>query len=468
MTRKPPNVVMIIVDSGRYDRLAFHGYDRQTTPHLAALAEQATDYSNANAPAGATRFSTSSIFLGQYPERFGFSKGKLPSPQHTTIAQRLRQVGYDTLLFSSDPCVSSDTGLDRGFEKVWYIKPWSVASLRDPLLLLKHSRSILSSRLHKTRSCKCPVEFLVSLATRAIKRRRRGTPPFFLYIHLDVHVPFISDRRYLRPFLDRGTTEAEIRDVEKRQRQLYLYTTPQDMVSPRKERLCSIFRSMYDASWFKTDLQIHQIVTALRKRGLFESTMIVVTSDHGECLGERDLFGHGPFPYEESMHLPLVVKYPTGMGPPQGPDARLTSTIDLAPTIAELAGCDVEDGEMDGISLLDRTRRHEFVVNQRWMNRRGELDQVKSKYPHANWDWYDLGHVIALRDERYKYIWTARGSQFLFDMVSDPHEQHDLAGRNGTDLERFEHKLKDWLDHLVVREGLDEELLRPNRRALDP
>ncbi|MCH7886257.1 MAG: hypothetical protein IIC01_13550 [Planctomycetes bacterium] len=151
-----------------------------------------------------------------------------------------------------------------------------------------------------------------------------------------------------------------------------------------------------------------------------------------------------------------------------GPNARLTSTIDLAPTIVELAGCDVENGEMDGISLLDRTRQHEFVVNQRWMNRRGELDLVKSKYPHANWDWYDLGHVIALRDERYKYVWTARGSQFLFDMVSDPQEQHDLAGQNGTDLVRFERKLKHWLDNLVVREGLDEELLRPNRRALDP
>jgi arylsulfatase A-like enzyme len=462
-----PNILMIVVDSGRFDRLMFHGYPRATTPHLAELSALSTDYTNANAPAGATRFSTSSIFLGQYPEAFGFSTGKLPSPDHTTLAQRLRDVGYDTFLFSSDPCVSSDTGLDRGFSHVVYIKPWSVASFRYPGQLIKHSRSVLLSRLYRNRTFKCPVEILVTAAARSIRRHRRGDAPFFVYIHLDVHVPFISDRRYLRPFLEPGITEREIRDVEIMQRQLYLYTNPTDMQSPRKERLRSVFQSMYDASWYKTDGQIHELVSSLRARSLFDSTMIVVTSDHGECLGERDLFGHGPFPYEESMHLPLIVKYPRDAAPPPGPNDRLTSTIDITPTIAELAGCPVQSDEMNGIPLLDPARRHEFVVNQRWMNRRGELDRVRRKYPHGDWDRYELGHVIALRDDQYKFVWTSKGPRYLFDMKQDPGENDNLVGHNGTPVERFEKMLANWKNQLVIHEGWDEERLRPNRRPLD-
>ena len=224
---------------------------------------------------------------------------------------------------------------------------------------------------------------------------------------------------------------------------------------------------MYDASWFKTDLQIHQLLTVLRKRHLFDSTMVIVTSDHGECLGERDQFRHGPFPYEESMHIPLLVKYPKDVGKAPGPDNRLTSTIDLMPTITELTGCIVGHGETNGISMLDGGGRHEFVVNQRWMNRRGELERVRQRFPHADWDWYDLGHVIALRDDRYKYVWTSRGPKFLFDLVSDPREEHNLAGANGTEVQRFERRLDNWWRNLDIQEGWDEERLCPKRRPLD-
>ncbi len=462
-----PDVLMIVVDSGRFDRLAFHGYPRQTTPFLGNLAERATDYMNAYAPAGATRFSISSVFLGVYPEVFGFSNGRLPSPEHTTVAQRLRRAGYDTFLFSSDPCVGPDTGLDRGFQHVTYIKPWSKANVRRPLLFLRHIRSSMLASMYRHRSVKAPVEILVSAAARAIRRRSRAAPPFFVYIHLDVHTPFISDRHYLQPFLEPGITEQDIRDVEAMQRQTYLYASPQDLKSPRKERLCSVFRSMYDASWYKTDFQIQTLVSALRRSDRFDSSMIVITSDHGECLGERDLFGHGPFPFEESMHLPLLVKYPEGVGPAPGRSNRLTSTIDIAPTICEITGCPIPQEEINGISLLDPSRTHEFVVNQRWMNRRGELEAVRKKYPLGQWHWYDLGHVIALRDKRYKFVWTSRGARYLFDMDKDPTEETNLLATNGRAAQEFEQRLERWRNGLVIREGWEEERLRPKRRPLD-
>jgi arylsulfatase A-like enzyme len=460
---------MIVVDAGRYDRLGSNQTAAAVTPNLQQLAEQATSYTNANAPAGATRFSMNSIFVGLYPEAYGFSQDKLPSPEQLTLTQRLQAAGYETFMFSSDPCVSPETRMDRGFDKVCYLAPWSPLPLRRSRLLVRHWRSIAKALLWRSRSYKVPVEMLATEALRRLRQREPTDSPFFMYVHLDVHRPYISDRRYLRRFLEPGITNRQIREVEQLQKVPCFYGCSEDMASPRKELLHSIVRSMYDASWFKTDLQIRQFTDILRQQDLFESTMIIITSDHGEYLGERDMFGHGPFPYQEAMQVPLLVKYPKEAGKLPGPDDRVTSTIDLMPTICAMGGCAVDNGEINGISLLDTARRHEFVINQRWSYRRGGVEPLVTQYPHYDWAAHDLGHIIALRDERYKYVWTAKGPSYLFDLKCDPREKQNLVdsddGETAALTTEYARKLEDWRTGLTMWEGCDERMLRPTRRG---
>lgn len=469
MPRDRPNILMIVVDSGRYDQLVADRSPQAAIPFLQRFIQQATSYTNANAPGGATRISMNSIFVGVYPETFGFSKNKLPSPDQLTIAQRLQSAGYQTLLYSSDPCVSPQTRMDRGFDQVCYLPPWSVVSLKRPRLMVSHWPGIVGAMLHRGRSYKIPVEMLAGEAIRHLKGLQPTNRPFFLYIHLDVHRPFLSERRILRQFLEPGITNAEVGEVERLLREPCFYRTPKEMVSPRKDRLHSIARAMYNAAWLKTDRQIERMVQALRHQGLFDSTMIAITSDHGEFLGERNLFRHGPFPYQETMHVPLIVKYPTGVGNAPGPDQRLTSTIDLMPTICELGACPVDQSETNGISLLDNTRRHKYVINQRWSYRKANVQELAAKYPHYDWAAYDLGHVIALRSNRYKYVWTAKGSSYLFDLEHDPGEEHNLAEAGEKDCDGIlaDHveMLRDWRANLTLREGWDECRLRPTRRG---
>ena len=469
MSRECPNILMIVVDSGRFDQLVADRSRRAAIPFLQRFIEQATRYTNANAPGGATRISMNSIFVGVYPETYGFSKNKLPSPDQLTIAQRLQSAGYQTLLYSSDPCVSPETRMDRGFDHVFYLPPWSRIPLKRPRLVLDHWPAIVGAMLHRGRSYKVPVEMMAGEAIRHLKVRQPTNRPFFLYIHLDVHRPFVSERRYLRQFLEPGITNAEVCEVERLLREPCFYRTPKEMVSPRKERLHSIVRSMYAAAWLKTDQQIRGMVEALRQQNLFDSTLIAITSDHGESLGERDQVRHGAFPYQEAMHVPLIVKYPKGVGKAPGPDERLSSTIDLMPTICELGGCPVHQSETNGISLLDNTRRHKYVINQRWSYRKANVQELAAQYPHYDWAAYDLGHVIALRDDRYKYVWTSKGASYLFDLQYDPGEKHNLAEAGEWDcdgiLAHYAQMLQDWRADLNVREGWDESRLRPKRRG---
>jgi arylsulfatase A-like enzyme len=456
MTPQPkrPNIVMLVLDSARYDRLGIHGYGRPITPCIDALAAEGLDYTNANSPGGSTRPSMGSNFTGLFPQAYGFADDKFPDEKHTMVAERLRGAGYQTFVYSSNAYVSPATGYTRGFDTVLYLNRGNALRVIRPSVLLRNGLTILKSRLRPDASYSVSSDLLLDEALAALDARGREDPPMFFYIHMDVHHPYLSDRRYLRPLLEAGIDSATIREVEhvqKTEPMMHAFASA-DIPIEKRRRYWSVLRSMYDASFKKCDDQLAAVFAVLQRRGLYDNSMIVVTSDHGELIGERgDQMDHGMFPYDEVMRIPLVIKYPRELGR-RGSTDRLTSTIDLVPTFCELAGIELPDDQTQGISLLG-DGEHEFVVQQRQNFHRISFEDFKRRFPHVDLDWLNLGHVVAWKDRRHKFVWTSKGRRFLFDLQNDPGELKDLAATETATLDAYQDRFDAWRDGLQVTVG---------------
>jgi len=460
MSSKRPNILMVTIDSGRYDRLGVHGYPSATTPNLDALAAESVDYANANAPAGWTRPAMSAIFTGLFPYSFGFEDSLFPDEKHTLLAERLRRAGYDTILLSNNPYVSAASGLDRGFGTVHYLNRRNLFRAVRPAALARQLVPMARVRLNRRLTLKVTTDIVAREARRLIHRREPGGAPFFMYVHLEVHHPYLSDRRYLRRFLDPDIDEQTVRELEVIQRRDPAVTdvVRTDFTAEKRDRYVRTMRAMYDASYFKADEQVGWLLGALRSRNLWADTAAVITADHGECLGEHGMTGHGLFPYEQSMRVPLLIKYPQGVKP-SGVDDGLVSTIDIGPTLCALAGADYPADQRLGMSLLD-SERHKLVSWERH-NFESGFEYFKERHPHVDWDRYHLGYVVGVKDGRHKFVWTSCGQRFLFDLQSDPREETDLAKSEPELLARFERRFAEWRKSLAVRSGSTEGLYEP-------
>jgi arylsulfatase A-like enzyme len=413
------------------------------------------DYTNANAPAGWTRPAMSAIFTGLFPHAFGFAESRFPNKDHPRFTERLRAAGYRTFLFSSNPYVSSATGLDQGFDHICYVSRRQRGRLHASVLA-KHAWSIARMMLSRRVTLKVISDMLVDQAARVLRRLQSTDGPFFMYVHIEVHHPYLSNRQYLKRVLDPTFGEQDIRRVETLQRacsSMYDFARG-DLSEDERECNFSILNAMYDASFLKSDEHIARLLSILHANCTWADTAVIVTSDHGEFIGERGLVSHGLFPYEEMMHVPLLVKYPQEMNK-TGSDHRLASTIDLGPTICELAGVPHSPDLQQARSLL-HPATHEFVTCERHNFETG-FEQFRAKNPHVPWDHFNLGYVVGLKDTRYKYVWTSAGPEFLFDLAVDPGETGNLSQREPAILTGYRQKLEDWKQGMTIRAGILEE-----------
>ena len=214
----------------------------------------------------------------------------------------------------------------------------------------------------------------------------------------------------------------------------------ESLPAAERQRYYRILRSMHDASVFKNDLLLRSLISALKSYGLYDDTLIIISADHGEFLGERDLISHGMYLYEESVRVPLLIKFP-GTDGPRGRADRIVSTIDLVPTIMELATGDTDRRvpEWQGMSLLGQAE-HEFVISQRRNFERG-IEFWRRKRPDHSFEQYDYGHLVSFKTRTHKFVWSSKGRHSLFDLIHDPGEMKNIYGDDATSrgyLERCE------------------------------
>ena len=306
---RPPNVLLVSIDTLRPDHLHAYGYDRPTSPTIDRLAREGARFENAIAPTSWTLPSHITLLTGLPPSAHGVTKGgRRLLPEATTLAEIFHRTGYETVGFVSGPFLRAIYGYEQGFDRY-------DDEIATPILRASHS-DVTSPKL---------VEKLLGwLGDRDDSR------PFFAFLHMwDPHYDFIPPPPYDTMFDPdyEGTMTGEN------------FTSSKDFRWGMDERDFEHVLALYDGEIRYTDDHLGQIIEALESQGLLDDTIIVVTSDHGEEFLEHRRKGHAQSLFEEVIRIPLVVRYPKGVraGAVFDDQVRLA---DVAPTIVGLAGVD--------------------------------------------------------------------------------------------------------------------------------
>ena len=332
-TSARPNIVLIVMDTVRADHLSLYGYNRDTTPNLKALAQDGVAYTNAISSSDITLTSHASIFTGMYaswhsaycqpPEA---AYGRELSKQYPTVAEVLKSSGYETIGVAANLYLRANFGLERGFDEFRIPRP--VPMLPD------QSRSLLRHHFRKWMSYAADTAQFDRLFTlgqdvddelfRTLAHRAHPDAPFFVFLnYMDAHFPYVPPAPYSARFPGRHPRTTQD-DLENDQYNI----SDGAPIPPAYPEHCL---SQYDGGIAYEDAQIGRVVSWLKSHNAYDNTMIVVTSDHGEAFGERKRVGHANSPYQNLLHVVLLVKYPKSTL--RGPESALASLTDVAPTI---------------------------------------------------------------------------------------------------------------------------------------
>ncbi len=394
---RAPNIVLISIDTLRADHLSLYGYDRPTSPHLDRWARRhATVFANAIAPSPWTLPSHVSMFTGRDAIGHGVNYRSAAPGSLVMLAEVLRQAGYSTRAVTGGGYVHPAFGLAQGFATFRYQTAGSVEEGE--------------------------LERLLDEALAAVEEG--GQAPFFLFFHTyDVHEPY----RARQPFFSRLTGSPPPPDDFvtyaldpspdeglRIRRWLAKGGGEAEPVPLRGAEVRSV-ADVYDSRVAYVDEQLGRLFDWWERRGRHRDTVLVVTSDHGEALGDKGLAGHGNL-YDHLLRIPLVVALPGGAGSGRSVE-RQVRLIDVAPTLLALAGVG-NPAAMDGVSLLPLI--HGEAVD----------------FPRQAWSYAASSNVgLSLRyANRLKYIYNhvawnpGHGREELYRLDEDPSEESDRAG----------------------------------------
>jgi len=349
-----PNVLIITVDTLRADHLGCYGFTLARTPAIDKLARESVRFTDAISSAPITMPAHSSIFTGLFPVAHGVrDNGAYALGENAvTLAERLRDAGYTTHAFVSALVLNRRYNLNQGFE-TYDDDLWAED---EPKLFMIRERQ----------APKTADRFLQWFGDWDRSRAK----PFFTWIHFfDPHQPN-------RP----SAADAA------------LAVTP------------------YDAEIAGVDRQIGRIVETLRAKGVLDNTLLILTADHGESLGEHGEQTHAIFVYDATVRVPLLMRYPSAFAPRVYGGS--TRSVDIVPTvlgILGLPGGEATDGRDLGSAI--RGREAAPVLPQYSESLLSEVG-------------FGMAPLFAIRSNGYKYIRAPRPE--LYDLRNDPHELHDL------------------------------------------
>jgi arylsulfatase A-like enzyme len=419
-SRDRPNVLLVVLDTVRADNLSLYGYERETTPLLKARAKGGVRFTQARATAPFTLGTHASLFTGQWMSRTSAGVNGALDRQHTTLAEHLRDQGYATGGFAGNIFYcSARYGLDRGFLKYLDV-PGNITrhvTPRETLRACTIGSSLIAYFERKLRILsplqrqRLDARTLNAEALKWIDETREMGRPFFAFInYFDAHSPY-SLPADVAPRFSRITGNALASRLEHRE---------------DEEEVGQLVRDAYDDGISWIDRQLDDLLNSLEVRGLLDNTLVVITADHGEMLGEHQLIGHGNALHRQVVHVPLVVLPAQGMSASRGRVVeRAVSLRDLPATVLDLIG-DPQKDRFPGASLA----RH-------W--EQGEPDQspVLSELEHMPWMPRTkqmppaFGPMWLITDDSWSYIRQDHESlgrlEWLFDLKQDPEEARNLV-----------------------------------------
>jgi len=448
------NVLLITIDTLRADHLSSYGYPRNTSPALDRLAAEGLRFDRAAVQWPKTGPSFASIFTATYPKDNKIvRKIGIPLPlEYKMLAEMLRDQGYSTHAVVANGAVASEFNFHQGFDT--FVETWKVEGVDGPLNVANR----------------------VTEEALKIAAGLSQDEPFFLWVHyLDPHFPYTPPSDWVDTFVgDEHYDPTEKIKIDRTKQRRQMGAIGRDQMLGDSEEI-AYYVAQYDAEIAFTDSEIDRLLRSLREQGLMDTTLIAVTSDHGESLGEHKyFFDHGRFSFQTCLRVPFILHYPGVIEP--AVDGEPVQLIDLSPTILDIVGAPIVDGAwMQGRSLLPRIFGRE---------RQPEHERVAfSEAGYAlNGNWQKI-----VQDERYKLI-LVRAAQsqrwiggmgikwVLYDLQQDPGETTNLATDREADTRRLQKHLMAWLNaepfnvgavgELSSDEGEGEEKTQEQLKAL--
>jgi arylsulfatase A-like enzyme len=446
------NVLVYVVDALRADHLSAYGYDRETTPNIDALCEDAVRYENCFSTATWTRPASVSLLTGAYPPTHGVRhrEHRFP-PELPRFPQTLSEAGFETVGVSTMGNVSTTLGYDVGFDSYHDL-------YKDDEIVRKRKRTSTKREqlAHEDRD-----EIALPRAEDITERLEPvyDDPPEDLFAFcwsIDTHMPLDPPEGY-RQFMDSaydGPVDGSFESM------------PEELTDVDISHLVDL----YDSEISYVDAQIGKLIDTLKRQGVYDDSVVVVVGDHGEAFREHETIFHGNFPYDEVLHVPLVIKPPANDGTSETV-SDIVSIVDIFPTVLDMLGIDDRPACTQGQVLApfaetptDRpvyseTQLRGFkpayraVRTDRWkyidIERPALVDVLRGLHIHRD----SLPHarfvLATLRDGLYGELFDM-DDEFLYDLSADPSERQNLATERPTDIAEWQDQLREWLDECAA------------------
>jgi len=387
-TPAAPNVVVITIDTLRADHLGCYGYEQIKTPHIDALAADGVRFARAYTPVPVTLPAHTAIFTGTYPPLSGmhdFSGNKL-NPAQPTMASILKDQGYITGAVVASGVLDSRFGLNHGFD--FYYDHFDFSRLQESNLEeMERPGNVVADQV---------LDWL----------NQNYQKKFFLWMHLyDPHYPYNPPA----PYSDEYKSHP------------------------------------YDGEIAFADAQVGRLIAFLKEKGLYQNTVIVLSGDHGESLGEHGEKTHGFFIYNATLHVPLIFHVPGGMGGKTVSD--IVNLADILPTVLQLVKVEAPR-QVQGQSLAPLLA--------------GEKAGPRALYsetflPRLHFNWSELRGA---ETDHYHFIDAPKPE--LYDLTKDPGETQNLLPEKKAVGEEMRGKLTG----LIQQYSAGEELAQ--KTGLDP
>ncbi len=470
-----PDVVFIVLDTHRADRLGCYGYDRKISPNLDRFAEQGLLFKQAVSPAQWTIPSHASMFTGLYPTVHQVTQQSQSLPPTTPhLAELMQDSGYETIGFCNNPLVGVlNNGFKRGFETFYNYggaipsipkkssrMPWPFNRIGEiyTQFLRRISypiqnyigQSDLALRLsfkswftpiwskyanfkgQNARSVKDVSEYLVD------REQEKGKRPLFLFLNLmETHMPFTPPAQFIDQVAPYYKQNKEARQLMKSwNREAYRWAAPLD--EPMSELESQVLSDMYDAEVAYQDDYLGELFQVLEQRENKENTLVIIVADHGDGLGEHGFMGHAFNAYEELIHVPMMMQWPARFSTSKVVKEPV-STRRIFHTILDAVGRVPEAQGVDPVQVHDLS-----LANSVSGFDDGQIIAYSEIYPpltfvkaieSRNPDLLERYHCLSTRravvksedGENFKLVDVEQIGKELFNLSADPLELEDIV-----------------------------------------
>jgi arylsulfatase A-like enzyme len=421
------NVILITVDSLRYDRALGMPGSAARAPTLNGLAAEFVSFDQAVANGPNTPSSFPTILTGTHPLMYGGYR--YLDEKRPFLSETFRDAGWTTVGYHSNPHLGPEKNYNHGFDTFNDggendNEARTLQNIVDKYLdpdgrlyrLLRRGYHLFQMTADTSAYVRAPT--ITDRGIRWLDEEWDGEQPFFMWLHyMDVHYPFTPPDEYL---------EKQGLETLSTRRKANLNGTMQENPEELTDNDVADLLSLYDGEIRLVDETIDRLLTDLENRGILDETALFITADHGEAFGEHGRFGHHPYLYDELLRVPFIIRAP-GLANERVDDQ--VSLIDLGPTIFDLV-------DIETPAAMQGRSRYELITGEQ----SGYDDDIALCTGQG-------GDTLACRTTRWKCLWRVEDSVVeVYDLSKDPEELDDVSDDYDDVVSGFRDRMEAYLD----------------------